>query len=207
MEQPVNSCLTTRTSTSLLSGLKNPDNRTIWEEFVNRYRPMVMSYARKNFDLSAADAEDAAQDALNAFFEAYCKGAYDRDKGRLRNWLFGIATRQIKNFVRRKARSPEVRVPDGSTGTAFMARIPAGAELEEKWQEQWQRAVFKKCFEEVRCQLDAKTIEAYIKYAEKREAAEKVASELGMTTNAVYLAKHNVLRRIREMIPKMEEIF
>ena len=207
VEQPVDLRLSTVTSTSLLSGLKSPDNHSIWQEFVERYRPTIVGYARKTFGLSAADAEDATQETLNAFFEAYQKGAYDPEKGRLRNWLFGIASRQLKNFVRQKARGPEVGVPDASTGTAFLARIPDDDRLEEKWIQEWRRGVYRQCFEEVRRQLDVKTIEAYVNYAERGVAAENVAAELSMTTNAVYLAKHIVLRRIREMVPKMEEIW
>ncbi len=199
--------LSTVTSTSLLRGLKEPENRTIWDQFVNRYRPMIVNYARNNFGLGAADAEDAAQETLNAFFEAYRKGAYDPQKGRLRKWLFGIATNQIKNFVRNKIRSPEVLVADVSTGTAFMAAIPDDARLEQEWSEEWRRAVFKQCFEEVRGHLDPKTITAYVKFAEQAMPVEQVAEELEMTRNAVYLAKHHVLGRIREMISKMEEIW
>lgn len=88
-----------------------------------------------------------------------------------------------------------------------MGRIPADADLEDSWTRQWRRAVYKQCFEEARRRLDAKTITAFVKYVEQGIAPGTVAQELGMTVNAVYLAKHHVLRMIRQMIPQMEEIF
>ena len=175
-----------------------------FSRLVLEYQDMAVGYAVSLLgDFHAA--EDAAQETLNAFFEGYAKGAYDPGKGRLRKWLFGIATNKIRNLVRRKAQRHEIQLIDGSSETGFLARIPDDAQLEQKWEQQWRRAVFKQCFEEVRCQLDAKTIQAYVKFAEQGNPAEQVAKELEMTCNAVYLAKHHVLKRIRELIPDMEQ--
>ncbi len=202
-----NPALSTVTSISLLQGLKDPANRPTWQDFVGRYRPMIVGYGRKNFGLSREDAEDAAQEALNAFFEAYTKGGYDPQKGRLRKWLFGIATNQLRNFVRKKAQHREVRVEDSDSGSGFLANIPDDDTLETAWTEEWQRAIFKQCFEEVRRQLDPRTIAAYVLYVEEDRPAQEVARQLNTSPNAVYLAKFQVLRRIRELIPQMEHIW
>ncbi len=39
--------LQTITSTSLLEGLKSPDNRSVWTTFDERYRPMIVRYAQR----------------------------------------------------------------------------------------------------------------------------------------------------------------
>lgn len=206
-EEPAPSISLTLTSTSLLEGLKDPGNGDTWRAFVERYRPMLVSYARRSFGMSRADAEDAAQEAMNAFFEQYMKGAYDRDKGRLRKWLFGIATNKNRALLRKNARTPEIQVSGQTTSTGFMDRVPDDTQLEQAWDKEWQRAIFRQCFEEVRHELDEKTINAYIQYAKEQQPAETVAAELGMSINAVYLAKHHVLKRIRDMIPTMEEVW
>ena len=77
--------ISTVTNTILLAGLEKPENCTVWQQFVDRYRPLVMHYAQNRFGLGLHDAEDAAQNTLAAFAEAYQKGQYDRDKGRLRD--------------------------------------------------------------------------------------------------------------------------
>ena len=41
-ESPV---LTSVTSTHLLEGLREPDNRTVWQQFDSRYRPVIRGYA------------------------------------------------------------------------------------------------------------------------------------------------------------------
>ena len=196
----------TITSTSLLQGLEKPENRTVWQQFVERYRPLIMHYAQNRFGLGLHDAEEATQATLMAFTEAYQRGRYDREKGRLRKWLFGIATRQIKNLVRKRAQNREIQVPDRITGTGFIARIPDDdAELEEMWEEEWRQAVYQQCMVEVRVQFDAKTVDAFELFAKQGLAAQEVADKLGMTQNAVFLAKHKILKRIRELVPLMEE--
>lgn len=197
--------LNTATSTSLLEGLGERDNRTIWHQFVERYRPMIAGYAHR-MGLGSEDAEDAAQATLIAFCEAYQAGRYEREKGRLRSWLFGIARNQIRNTMK-KRRHREVQVVGDSRQTDFFARIEDGDELEQLWDQQWRDAVLRQCMAEVRNEVDAQSIEAFELFARQGWSAQKVADHLGMTANAVFLVKHRILKRIRELMPRMEEIW
>ena len=61
---------------------------------------MIERYAAR-FNLKRADAQDAAQQTLIAFCNAYQQDKYQKEKGRLRVWLFGIARNQIRNLVRK----------------------------------------------------------------------------------------------------------
>ena len=83
-----NSISMTVTSTRLLAALRNPKNDSVWKQFHDRYRPPLLSYARSSFGLNNHDAEEVTQAILTTFYQAYRRGAYDRDKGRLRKWLF-----------------------------------------------------------------------------------------------------------------------
>ena len=195
--------LNTVTNTVMLNDLRNPGNQTVWQEFVGRYRPMILKYARR-FGLSDSDAQDAAQQTLIAFCTSYQKGKYDREQGRLRVWLFGIARNQIRNAVKKSYRK-ELQVVEDSDQTNFFARVEDGDELERIWDEEWRDAVIRQCLEEVRRDVDPKSIEAFELFAWKGWPAQKVADHLDMTANAVFIAKHRIMKRIRELVPKMEE--
>jgi RNA polymerase sigma-70 factor (ECF subfamily) len=203
--QPNRAITTTATNTHLLQGLRSPQNHSIWRDFVARYRPMIVSYARKSFGLSIEDAEDAAQITLADFAEAYRDGQYDREKGRLRKWLFGIATNRLKSFARGRARNREVQVADASGATGFMPRIRDDDRLEAAWDQEWRQAVLRQCMEEIRFQFDAKTVEAFELYVLKDLPAKEVADRLEMSRNAVYLARHHILKRFQEILPRLEE--
>jgi len=198
----------TLTNTAMLEGLKNPGNAGVWEDFVNRYRPMILRYA-KRFGLSDADADDAAQQTLVAFCTAYQEGKYQREKGRLRVWLFGIARNQLLNLRRREAchGAHEVQIINTPNETTFFGRVGDENEMEQAWDEEWRDSVLRQCLEEVRREFDAKTIQAFELFAWKGKPAEEVARELETTSNAVFIAKHRVMKRIRELLPAMEEVW
>jgi RNA polymerase sigma-70 factor (ECF subfamily) len=202
-EEPQGLCLTTITSTLLLEQLKDPRGQTAWQQFVDRYEPMLVRYGRR-LGLREEDARDAAQEALMTFCVAYKEGKYHREKGRLRNWLFGMARNHILRLLQAAGKEPSP--PGGRTDrTDLLAQVPAEDEWEEIWGQEWREAVVRQCLQEVRKEFDAKTVRAFELFTGQDWPAERVARELGMTENAVYLAKSRILRRIRRLIPRMEE--
>ena len=192
----------TVTNTSLLIGLRDRNNEVVWKQFFNRYQPLLMAFAQK-LGLAEQDATDAAQEALLAFVGAYREGAYERDKGRLRTWLFGIAARKVRDLQRRK-RAP-VAVGGDASETAFPGQIPDDEQLGQVWDAQWQQALLKQCLDEVRRQVKPRTMQVFELLALQDWPAEKVAAELAMTENAVWIAKNRVISRMREIHRDFEE--
>jgi RNA polymerase sigma factor (sigma-70 family) len=197
--------LNTITSTFMLEGLREPGNQKVWDQFVSRYRPMIVRYAAR-FGLDPAEAEDAAQQTLIAFCTSYQQGKYKREQGRLRVWLFGIARNQMLNFIKRR-RDREVQVIDATQDTNFFARQPDEDQFEKAWEEEWRDAVLKECFDEIRREFDPKSLEAFDLFATQGLPAQEVGEKLGMTPNAVFLVKHRIMKRIKELVPKMEELW
>ncbi len=199
--------LSTTTSTALLDGLRSRNNHHIWQHFCERYRPIIIRYGQSTFGLSEHDAEDAAQQTLAAFHEQYLRGDYERNRGRLRSWLFGIATNQIRQVWRRSTRRREIRESECTPDGRFPGLAADTGALEARWEQEWQQAVYHQCMVEVRRQFNAQTVEAFEMFARDGVPAKDVAARLGMTTNAVYLAKQHILKRIRELLPYMEEAY
>jgi RNA polymerase sigma-70 factor (ECF subfamily) len=189
----------------MLEGLQHADNQTVWNQFVQRYRPMIVSYAQR-LGLNKTDAEDAAQQTLVAFCTAYVEGKYHREQGRLRTWLFGIAKRQIWN-LRRRGRGREVQIVDNPSETDFFDRKAEDDQQEKIWDEEWRNAVLRQCLSEVRNDFDEKSLQAFELFAHQGWPAARVAEHLDITSNAVFIAKHRIMKRIREILPRMEEIW
>jgi RNA polymerase sigma factor (sigma-70 family) len=199
------STFATCTSTYLLEGLKDPGNATVWRQYVERYRPLLVRYGQR-LGLGTEDAEDVAQRALLSFCQAYQAGKYDRDKGRLRNWLFGIARNEIRNW-RRRHQQHELQVAGQPDQTDFFAQLGDEDRWEQVWEQEWRHAVMRQCLEEVRREVDPTTFEAFELFASRGWPAARVAKQLGLTANAVFIAKHRILRRIRELLPQMETVW
>lgn len=194
----------TVTSTSLLEGLKTAENTAAWERYVSRYRPVLVRFAR-SVGLRDADAEDVAQATLLEFSTAYQGGRYQREKGRLRSWLFGIARNQVRAWVRRR---PNEVVEGAISTTGLLDAVPdAHDPLQERWDQEWRAAILRQCLEEVRREVEERTFDAFQRFALKGESAREVARDLDLTENAVFQAKRRVLRRARELVPLMEDVW
>jgi RNA polymerase sigma-70 factor (ECF subfamily) len=79
--------------------------------------------------------------------------------------------------------------------------------MSEAWEEEWRQAVLKACIAELRQQVEPVTLEAFELYALQGVAADEVARRLGISRNAVFLAKSRLLARLRDMQTQMEEVW
>jgi RNA polymerase sigma-70 factor (ECF subfamily) len=189
------------TTSTLLDRMK-ADDQTVWGKFCERFRQPLLAFARR-FGLSDAEADDALQDILTAFVEAYRAGKYDREKGRLSSWLFGIAYRQIANRRRERAVQQGKRDPRGDQ-TSFWGKVPDEAEAEQRWDADWENAVLEACLRQVRSEVSENTYAAFERTVRLGRTPDEAAAELGMTRNAVYVAKHRVLKRLEELMQEYE---
>jgi RNA polymerase sigma-70 factor (ECF subfamily) len=189
---------TTKTTTELLHGLRDPADGVAWSLFNERYRPIVLNYACRR-GLQPADADDVAQETMGEFLRAYRAGSYDRTRGaRLRDWLKGIAANRVREFVRRQARGKERQITSTDSQTDFMARL-ADDERQDSWEQEWRQHLLTLCLKAVRFEFDTKTLRAFEEYAVRQRPVEQVVRELEMSRNAVYIAKTRVLERMREL--------
>jgi RNA polymerase sigma-70 factor (ECF subfamily) len=191
----------TATSTFLLEGLRDQANQTVWAQYVGRYLPLIVGYCGR-LGLAAHDAEDVAQEALLAFARRYRAGDYDRERGRLRAWLFGMVHTEIARWRRAHARQERQQV---AAGTIEPADVPDHDRLAAMWEEEWRDAVLRQCTADVKREVGEKTFAAFELFACQGWPAKRVAEHLGTSEGAVFVAKHRVLRRIRKLHPELEE--
>ena len=194
----------TVTSLTLLEGLRDPHNEDVWRRFTARYEPMVLSFAR-GMGLGDSDAHDAGQETMLAFVQAYRDGAYDRSKGRLRSWLFGIAHRKVIDIFRR--RNKERVLADRSDATAFLESIESPERASGVWEHQWERAVLEACMAEVAKQTSQDAMESFRLYVLEEWPPAKVAAHLGTSRNAVYINKSRIIGRLQELQQEMDEVW
>ncbi len=177
------------TNTSLLERLRLPVDQRAWSHFVDLYAPLLYSWARQ-LGVQEADAADLVQEVFARLVEKLPEFSYDRHRS-FRAWLRTITLNKWRDRCRRLAvRPPEVTGhpppdvvapdPDIAFGEAEYRRHLVARAL-ELMQAEFQPTTWKACWEFV---------------VAGRPAAD-VARELGISENAVYLAKARVLRRLR----------
>jgi len=185
------------TTSTILRGLRDFEDRGAWEGFVSRFRGPIVRLALAQ-GLAPADADDVAQETLLAFADGFRAGRYDVQTGRLSRWLFGIAYRQIlRARTLRDRRAPEVEDASAVVDEAAATR---------SWDVEWERAILAQCMTQARSEVQPTTFRAFELTALENRDAAVVAAELAVDVKAVYNAKHRVLKRIRELREAMEAV-
>lgn len=189
------------TTTTILRELQDGRSARAWERLVGRFREPLVAFARRS-GLSDADADDAAQETLAEFAGLLGQGRYDRERGRLSAWLFGIARRCVLRQRQRQARSRERSIGDD---TAHQIDPPAAEKgAEDVWNSEWERWAWTTCLERARVEFEPGTLRAFLLAVQSERTAESVAEEIGVPVKAVYNAKHRVLKRLRELRDELE---
>jgi RNA polymerase sigma-70 factor (ECF subfamily) len=185
------------TSTSLLEGLLDPKNDRVWTEFFERYGPIVRGFAWK-LRLREHEADDAVQDTMVTFVTKYREGEYDRQKGRLRSWLCGLAYHKIRHILDRRIQR-ERRAAGQDDHQQPLESIPDQHSSAELWEGEWRKAVIRRCLDHIRDETDPVRLRAFELYALQGWSADDVADELGISRNMVYLSKSRVLARVGKL--------
>jgi len=187
-----------KTTTKILERLKKaPNDSDAWNIVTHHFGNMVVNFYRR-LGLSAANADDIAQETMLVFMKAYRAGKYDRERARLRDWFWGIARNVTRNYKRHLPR--ERTIADDTTGTSFWNRIPDEKALKHTWDTGWNRIDFMGYIEQVRQKSPPREFKAFKLYALLDIPAIDVAKQLNITVNSVYIAKSRVLSRTRELM-------
>ncbi len=184
------------TRASLLVRLRDARDADAWAHFVQLYAPLVYGYARKQ-GLQDADAADFCQDVLRIVAGAIGKLEYDPERGAFRNWLFTIVRRKLINW--RAAQRIRVTASGDEETQRLIEQMPAADGDVDQWETEWQRSVFAWACEQVRRDVAEKSWLAFWKTAVDGLPGKQVASELGLSVAAVYIARSRILARLKEL--------
>jgi len=188
------------TTSAVLEGLHDAGNESVWREIDDRFRPVIIGVAQK-LGLTPADAADAAQESLIQFFQAYHACKYDRSRGRLRQWMFGIARKRIADAKRKRARHRE-------QASEFIDDMPANEpDLARLWDDECRRVMLRDALVDLSasCRVKPQTIRAFKLFAIDGRPAQAVAQEVGVTVQAVYMAKFHCLTHLRGIVARLEQ--
>lgn len=190
------------TTTELLAGLHQSGNGAAWNEFDRRYRPILVGFLRR-MGLNETDAADVAQETLACFVEDYRDRKYDREQGRLRSWLIGIAKCRLADMRRSAGRRRELR------GESAIVGLPENTDVDAVWDAEERRFVFEQAIGELRqtTRFTDRTMAAFERIALRQEPIESVTAELGLTPQEIYNVKNRVVEKLRSIVKKYEDGF
>jgi len=190
------------TTSTILQELRD-SSPSAWRRLDRNFRRPIVRFGVE-LGLGPEDAEDFAQEVLSTFARAYQHGRYDRTRGRLRDWLFGIARRKAPDALRR-ARSRKGKPLNESDVSGPQTRSPFDGQMLALWERFWTDALMNTCIRRVRREFEPKTLRAFELTVLQEKSVKAAAEALGMSPNAVSVAKYRVTRRVRELYLARED--
>ena len=190
------------TRVSLLLRLQHRSQDEDWQEFVDIYGPLIYRWARRH-DLHENDAADLMQEVLIAVVRSIARWRIDPNRGPFRAWLWTVTKNKLLDFrriERRRWRGNNSRVVD------FLDQIESqNSDGQRDWEETYHGEVLARALRLLRPQFSAQTWDAFEKVVLEEMPPGDVSAELGMSLNAVYVAKSRVLKRLRDEIDGLIE--
>lgn len=192
------------TTSTLLRDLRDYENHAAWQQLAERFRKPIVAFAR-GMGFAQIDAEDVAQETLIAFAEAFRKQQFDPSRGRLSNWMFGIAYRQALGHRRREGRQATPAADLGGA-TTLMGSVPDEQAASGIWDVEWEQALLRECLERVKTEVEPQTFEAFEHVVCLGKSPEEAAAAMQVPIKLVYNAKHRILKRVRELRAELEDL-
>ena len=196
------SILVSATTTQLLDGLFDPEAGDVWRAFDRRYRPIIVGVCHR-IGLDDESSAEIAQETLARFVAAYRDGKYDRERGRLRAWIIGIAKHLIADLYAERQRRR-----GGGQNHGVDEVLADDARLTQIWNTERRSSLLAVAMDELRSRtrISPQSIRAFELVAFEQRTADSVARELSMTRHDVYVAKHRVTERLREIVSRLESL-
>jgi RNA polymerase sigma factor (sigma-70 family) len=181
------------TSASLLQRLRVQGAEGDWERLVQLYTPLIRAWVGRHVQ-QPEDVNDLVQQVFTVVVSKLPGFVHNGRPGAFRHWLRSIAA----NSLHRYWRTRQARSAPAETAAALEQLTDPESELSRQWDREHDMHLAQKLLECVSAEFRPASWQAFRRLVLDAAAPESVAGELGMSVNAVLIAKSRVLRRLRE---------
>jgi RNA polymerase sigma-70 factor (ECF subfamily) len=190
------------TRASLILRIADRGDDRAWGEFVRQYQPAIYQLACRR-GLQHADAEELAQEAMLAVARAVQTWRPDPNRGRFRSWLQRVTKNLWINF--RTRRKHQVWGTGNSEMLSALNAIGDGSmALSQLFELEYRRTIFQLAAKHVQNEVLEKTWQAFWLSTIEEVPIAEVASRVGVSVGAVYIARNRVVARLRAEVRRIE---
>jgi RNA polymerase sigma-70 factor (ECF subfamily) len=169
-----------------------------WDRLVSLYGPTVYGWARRA-GLQAEDAADVVQEVFRTLVTHLSRFRYEKKTDTIRGWLWTITRNKVRDHLRRRTGRPHAA--GGSDAYQRLLQVADGATDESAEVSLAQSApLLTRAVEFIRQDFEERTWRAFWGVVVEGKHSADVAADLGISVNAVYIARSRVLRRLRDLL-------
>jgi RNA polymerase sigma-70 factor (ECF subfamily) len=183
------------TSASLLERLRRAPDEAAWRRLDDLYRPLIRRWLLRDPTLGE-DADDLVQDVMEVLVREL-PGFQRQRTGSFRRWLRTVTAHRLAAHYRARKNRP--RALGATPEECPLAQLAdPNSELSRQWDEEHDRHVLRRLMDLIEPMFEPSTLAAFRRVAYDGVAPARAAEELGLSLNAVLLAKSRVLSRLRQ---------
>lgn len=184
------------TSLSLLERLRHSPDEEAWQRFAGIYQPLLEKWLRA-YAQSQADIDDIVQDVLLTVFRKLGEFEHNQQTGAFRAWLRTTAVNRLRLMWRQKRPALE------SDYQVFFGKLDLLAdpcsELSRRWDQEHDTHVAGQLLLQLEQEFTSATWQAFRRQVVEGTSASKTAQEMGLSVNAVLIAKSRIMKRLRQL--------
>jgi RNA polymerase sigma-70 factor (ECF subfamily) len=186
------------TSSSLLARVQANDTQA-WYRLSDLFGPLVYHWCRKS-GLPREDAADTVQEVFRSVATGIAHFQKHSEDHSFRRWLWTITQNKVRDYLRVSRNQP--RAAGGTDAYTHLLNLPDQLEDSEIGMSAAGAAsiLLHRALQTIQGQFEDRTWQAFLLATFTDRSAVEIGAELGMTANAVRLAKGRVLHRLRAEI-------
>ncbi len=183
------------TSVSFLDSLKADENSDSWREFVDLYAPLIRIWLSGQH-VREQERDDVTQEVMSTVYKKLPDFQRQRT-GSFRKWLKQITIYCWRNQSRKINKSKAIGGSD--FGNQIAALEDPDGEMSRQWDQQHDQYILQQLLEKIRPSVRESTWDAFRSVSIESKTVEETAEQLGISVNAVYVAKSRVLSQLRKL--------
>jgi RNA polymerase sigma-70 factor (ECF subfamily) len=160
------------------------------------YSPLLRSWLQRH-PLQGADVDDLLQDILAVLVRKLPQFNHPGTSGAFRGWLRTILTYRLRWCWRERLRKPAV-IGQADAEEFLNSLEQSDSDPARRWDLEHDRHVVRGLLQLIRPEFTDSTWQAFQHFGLDARPLAEVAAELGLSPNAVCIARSRVLRRLRE---------
>ena len=161
-----------------------------WDRMIHLYEPLIREWLRSR-GLQPADVDDLTQVALAVIFRRIPDFEHNGRPGAFRTWLRVIVGNALRDHIRTRRRKP------GGHDRLLVDLEDSASELNARWDADHDRHVLRGLMRLVEPEFAPATWQAFVRTSLDGRSSSEAATELGLSVNAVHVARSRVLARLR----------
>jgi RNA polymerase sigma-70 factor (ECF subfamily) len=181
------------TSVTLLERVKGREPEA-WQRLIRLYGPLVFQWCRR-WELSPEDAADVSQEVFQSLASHIATFEHGGPNHSFRAWLWTITRNKINDHFRKEKNEP--RAAGGTDAQLRLLAVPEQLPDDDASAAATTDLVHR-ALELIHGEFEERTWQMFWRSAVAGQLPRDIAKEMGVSPDAVRMAKSRILRRLRE---------